>query len=113
MMASMSVRWASEKLSADAGTAAPNMASANSAGASRRSEGIGKSSYPEQVSKKRPGGPKRGVVTSRWQILSEDVVLVARRFRRHDVVGLDPSGRADGESGFRARGKLAGGLVVA
>jgi hypothetical protein len=30
------------------------MASANSAGASRRSEGIGKSSYPKQVSENVP-----------------------------------------------------------
>jgi hypothetical protein len=65
----MSVRWASEKLSADAGAVAPNMASANSAGASRRSEGIGKSSYPKQVSENVPADLKLGVVTS-WCLAS-------------------------------------------
>src|ERR1700741_1304472 len=42
------------------------------------------------------------------------VALLARhRLGRDDVVGLDPSGRADSEACFRARGELACGLVVA
>src|SRR3954452_10545042 len=101
MITSMSVRWASEKLSADAGAAAPNMASANSAGASRRSEGMGKSSYPKQVSENVPADLSLG-----RDVVVSGVVrveLVTRRLGCHDVVGLDPTGGADGETGFRAR----------
>jgi hypothetical protein len=42
-MASMSPRWVSEKLWAEAGNGAPQRAIANKAGARKRNEGIGKS----------------------------------------------------------------------
>ena len=44
MIASMSPFWVSEKLCADAAGGVAQSASANKAGASRRNEGIGKSS---------------------------------------------------------------------
>src|SRR3984957_16430390 len=41
-----------------------------------------------------------------------DLFLVAlRRLGGDDVVGPDPSGRADGETGLRTRGEFACGLV--
>src|SRR6202171_6615864 len=40
-------------------------------------------------------------------------VWTGQRLCSDDIVGLDPSGRADGETGFRARGEFARGLVVA
>jgi hypothetical protein len=44
MMVSISPRWLSEKLCADAAGGAAQSASANNAGANKRNEGIGKSS---------------------------------------------------------------------
>src|SRR5258707_15798298 len=40
-------------------------------------------------------------------------VLAGQRLCSDDVVGLDPTGGADGETGFGTRGEVAGGLVVA
>src|ERR1700730_6518789 len=40
-------------------------------------------------------------------------VLAGQRLCSNDVVGLDPTGGTDGETGFGARGEVAGGLVVA
>src|ERR1700720_103909 len=99
-MVSMSPRWPSEKLCADAEGGVPQSASANSAGASRRNEGICKILLV-----------KAGFVTGLNLFLV--AVLTGQRLCSDDIVGLDPSGRADGETGFRARGELARGLVIA
>src|SRR6266516_1915188 len=40
-------------------------------------------------------------------------LLAGQRFGTDDVIGLDPAGGADSETGFCARGEFAGGLVVA
>src|SRR3979411_2189250 len=40
------------------------------------------------------------------------VFLSGRRFCSDDVVGLDPTGGADGEAGFCTRREIAGGPVV-
>src|ERR1700720_2108087 len=101
-MVSISPRWLSEKLCADAEGSVPQSASANNAGASRRSEGIGKFLLV-----------KAGVRKFVRRLNSFLVALLAgRRFGTDDVVGLDPSGRADSETGFCTRGEVARGLVV-
>src|ERR1700722_1687290 len=114
-MVSISPRWASEKLCADAAGGAPQRASANSAGASERNEGIGQS-----FTAIFPAG-ERGMYEDRYIIFQFSpflvlfrgfadlfIVLAARqRFRNHDVVGLDPSGRADGEPAFCPRSEIA------
>src|SRR5258708_33631401 len=102
-MVSISPRWPSEKLCADAVGGVPQSASANSAGASRRNKDIGKSSGESRF-------PKTFVL---WLDLFLVAVLARRRLCSDDIVGLDPTGRADGETGFRARGEIACGLVVA
>src|SRR5450631_3188079 len=97
-MVSISPRCASVKLCAEAGRGAPRSASASSAGTIRRNEGIRKSSrWTRDPSKK-----------NAWLIGA-----AGQRLCRDDIVGLDPSGRADREPGFRTRGQLASGLVIA
>src|SRR5450755_956905 len=97
-MVSISPRWTSEKLCADAVGGAPHRASASRAGTSRRNEGIGRSSWRKPVFE---------------NVCSRLFLVALQRLCSDDIVGLDPSGRADGETGFRARGKFARGLVVA
>src|ERR1700733_6512530 len=99
-MTSMSPRWLSEKLCADAAPGRAQTASANKAETSRRNEGIGKSSFREiRFRKRRP---------------PVDGALVAlRRLGGDDVVGPDPTGGTDGETGLGPRGQFARGLVVA
>src|SRR5437868_4946921 len=99
---SISPRCGSEKLCADASAGTPHNASANSADWKLRSEGIGKSSRAKQAK------------VSRSRLLKRLVVLLAgHRPGADDIVGLDPTGRADGETGLGARGELACRLVVA
>src|ERR1700738_129187 len=40
-------------------------------------------------------------------------LLAGQRLCGNDIIGLDPSGGADRETGFCARSEIAGGLVVA
>src|ERR1700733_7515193 len=90
-MTSMSPRWLSEKLCADAAPGRAQTASANKAETSRRNEGIGKSSFREiRFRNRRP---------------PVDGALVAlRRLGSDDVVGPDPTGGTDGEAGLGPRG---------
>src|ERR1700680_1558069 len=102
MMVSISPRWVSEKLWADAAGGMAQSASTNSAGASKRNEGM-----------TNPLGESRS-----WKTFIRRLDFLVAVLARHglcsdDIVGLDPSGRADGEAGFRARGEFARGLVVA
>src|SRR6202022_3773976 len=48
-----------------------------------------------------------------WFYVGLIVGLAGRHFCSDDIVGLDPSGGTDGETGFGARGEFARGLVVA
>src|ERR1700712_4161559 len=105
-MASMSPRWPAGKLSANASRGAPQRAIIRTAGANWRNEGIGKILLV------------KGRLSRFWYaVLMLLVFLVAflagHGFGGDDVVGLDPSGRADCETGFGARGEIARGLVVA
>src|SRR5258708_2186231 len=101
-MVSMSPRWVSEKLCAEAATGMAPRASASSAGTSKRNEGIGEILFRDSRlrNRKRPG-------------VSLVALLAGQRLCCDDVVGLDPSGCADGETGLGARGEFARGLVVA
>src|SRR3981081_2814667 len=103
-MVSISPRWAAEMLCADAAGGVPQRASVNRAGASRRNERIGKNPLGEKPALKAWG---------RRLNLFLVAVLAGHRLGSDDVVGLDPSGRADRETGFCARGEFARGLVVA
>src|ERR1700730_5367020 len=109
MMVSISPRWPSEKLWADAAGGMPQSASTNSAGASKRNEGM-----------TNPLGESRSWRTfiRRLDFLVAVFARLVAFLARHglcsdDIIGLDPSGRADGEAGFRARSEFARGLVVA
>src|SRR5882757_3510248 len=103
-MVSMSPRWPSEKLCADAAGGVPQSASANSTGASKRNEAMGK------ILLVKAGFPK---TFGRRLNLILVAVFAGQRLCSDDVVSLDPSGRADGETGLCARRKFARGLVVA
>src|SRR3981081_4509724 len=105
-MASMSPRWPPEKLSADASRGAPQRAIIRTAAANWRNEGIGKILLV------------KGRLSRFWYavlllLLFLVALLAGHGFGGYDVVGLDPSGRADCETGFRARGEFTRGLVVA
>src|ERR1700730_5226201 len=102
MMVSISPRWVSEKLWADAAGGVPQSASTNSAGASKRNEGM-----------RNPLGESRPWKTFIRRLNFLVAVLARQRLCSDDIVGLDPSGSADGETGFRARREFARGLVVA
>src|ERR1043166_1961927 len=100
---SISPRCGSAKLCAAASAGTPHNASANSADWKIRSEGIGKSSRAKQGRTCREVGYLKRLV----------VLLAGHRSGADDIVGLDPSGRADGEAGLGARSEVARRLVVA
>src|SRR5262249_11688335 len=109
----MSERWVSEKLSAaTAGADTPMAASANSAGTSRRREGIGKSFFESRLRK--TSSRTDDCWSDSWAAMSSSSMSfqLPRPLRRYDVVGLDPSWCADRETGLGAGGELARGLVV-
>src|SRR5579863_5702860 len=110
MIFSMSPRWASEKLCAEAAGGAPQSASASRAGASRRNEGIGKFLWVKADLRKPVWF---GVMTAVRRGRCLVVLLTGGRLCGDDIVGLDPTGGADREAGLGARGKIARGLVVA
>src|ERR1700691_4818632 len=116
-MLSMSPRWVSEKLWAEAICGAPHKASANRAGASKRNDGIGKSFW--FVGKFSKAGCSDVIPQIRYVRISEiryvrtSALVALWRLGGDDVVGPDPSGGADRETGFRTRGEVACGLVVA
>src|SRR6185312_13631509 len=109
MIFSMSSRWASEKLCAEAADGAPQSASASRAGASRRNEGIGKFLWV----KADWGKPRWSGMTAVRRDRCLVVLLTGRRPCGDDIIGPDPTGGADRETGFRPRGEIACGLVVA
>src|SRR5437763_14173431 len=110
-MVSISPRWVSLKLCADADIGAPQNARANNAGMRRRNEGIGKSLCGEF-----PGNSAEGrlLKVSRFSgpITAEPglflvALLAGQRLGAHNVVSLDPSRRADREARFCARCEIA------
>src|SRR5665213_2752288 len=111
-MVSMSPRWVSEKLCADAPWGRPQSASANRAEASRRNEGICKSSLVNSGFRTAAAGLVHPgcLKCLDW---SRRVLVALGRLGDDDIVGLDPSGSADGETGLGAGGQFARGLVVA
>src|SRR5215472_2710180 len=121
MIASMSLRWVSVKLCADADNGAPNTASASRTGTSRRNKGI--------VNPFKRGGLSKTLIPRvaefislyapwlrRVRRLSDHALIILRagqRLRGDDIVGPDPAWCADGKARLGARGEFAGGLVVA
>src|SRR5215472_3340051 len=121
MIASMSLRWVSVKLCADADNGAPNTASASRTGTSRRNKGI--------VNPFKRGGLSKTLIPRvaefisqyapwlrRVRRLSDHALVILRagqRLRGDDIVGPDPAWCADGKARLGARGEFAGGLVVA
>src|SRR5579872_4161404 len=115
MMVSIASRCPSVKVCAEAADGAATNASANRAGESRRSGDISNSFLA--------GCSESGLLVRLWggigiPVRSETstlilractklevgriVLLCNRQLCRHDIVGLDPSRRADGETGLGA-----------